>query len=766
MHARWLPYLAHLPVVGWLFAGALFGGQLFYFRDISVYYYPNYVFLERSLAEGTWPLWNPTSEAGAPFLMADPLDLSLVGAFGAERALRLGVPLHLVVAMFGASYLAARLEMQSWGIWSAGFFYGLSGYVLSTVNLFELFHATAWAPWVVAAALSFWEAPGRGAVARLAVVSAVQVSTLGAETILQTAVIALALLRGRPNRPRLLGLVSAALLSALLAAPALLGARALVAGTRRAELTKSEAFAWSIRPPVLLDSVLPRFFGNAHTFSDLGFWGQPFFPDGYPYFLSLYVGAGIVLLAMRSGPMPGRKTLWLLLVLGILAALGSHGPLEAALIPLMRHFRIPAKFLFTSNFALCLLAARGLDYSCRVAATTSFLFFIPGGLMCCMGVLLARIPEHVVRVLGAILPEILDPRARFVAASAWPTSLVTTGILIVGFALALRSRTWRPFAGVLVGFDLLLCNGSVNLTTARAFYELRPEVRLMVAKAVAEGPYRWFCYGASDTPGVPWAPQIALRNSDVWLYYMDRQSLLPRNHVLDGLDAAFDEDRVGWAPLGSTLSPAERVPSRYREVHGRLRLANVRWVLSFDPLPADLVRLRAETNLPEIRAPLHLYELEGALPRAFWVADYAVVSDPETFERRSSEPGFDPRAVVFLQAEPPLPRAPSRSDTPTTSSVTYTRLGPHVVRLTVSGPPGFLVVTEGYHADWHVETATGARPLLRANGRYWAIRTDGGDQTFTVRYIPGWRTPALSASAVGAGAALLLLLSGWANRGR
>ena len=159
LRALW-PYLAHAPVVAWTFSGTLFSGLVLYFRDIACYYYPNAVFLERSLAQGVWPLWNPTSDAGAPFLAVDAVDLALVGLSGVSGALRFGLSLHQLIAMAGASWLAAGLGLGAWGIWAAGLFYGLSGYFLSTVNLFELNHATAWAPWVVAALVRLWSEPG------------------------------------------------------------------------------------------------------------------------------------------------------------------------------------------------------------------------------------------------------------------------------------------------------------------------------------------------------------------------------------------------------------------------------------------------------------------------------------------------------------------------------------------------------------------------------------------------------------------------------
>jgi hypothetical protein len=741
--------------VAWVFAGPLFGGRVPFFRDIALYYHPNQVFLERSLAQGVWPLWNPDCDAGGPFLATDPVELVLVGGLGAERALRLGPPLHLFLAMAGLSLLARRLGFGRWGQWSSGLFYGLSGYLLSSVNLVELFHAAAWAPWVVIAARRLWTSPDARGVAAFALAAAAQVATLGAETILQTGLVALALVPVRPDRRRILALAAGLVLALLLSAPALLGARALVEGTRRDQgLTGDESFAWSVRPLVLLDSVVPGFFGDVHTFSEAGYWGQPFFPDGFPYLLSVYVGPGLVLLAAHAGVFPGRRRLWVLVLLGVLLALGTHGPLASLLEPLMRHFRSPPKFLFLSTFALCLLAARGLEDAAR-SRRASLLALLVGAGFVLSSLALAAWPDASLAVAGGVLPELLDARARLVASIAWPARFGATGALLLGVALVLRRPGWAPAAGVLVGLDLLLASGDLNTSTGPEFYRLRPEVQALVDRTRGEGAYRWFSYGASGTPDLQWAPDVALRNSDVWLYYADRQSLTPRTHLLDGLEGAFDEDRVGWAPAGSTLPAAERVPSRYREHHARLRLANVRWVLSLRPLPDDLVRLREEAALPEIREPLRLYEILDPLPRAFWVARSEQAAGPEERDRRLASPGFDPRTAVLLETAPPAP-APEGGASTLSVHARHERVDAHTVRLTVEAPTGFLVVAEGYHRDWRVETGGRERPLFRANGRYWAIPTEGGLTKITVTYRPAWRPWALASLAGGLVVALVL----------
>ena len=82
--------------------------------------------------------------------------------------------------------------------------------------------------------------------------------------------------------------------------------------------------SYSAPPATLVEAALPRFLGDTHTFSDVGFWGQAFFPGGSPFFLSLYLGPVVLLLAARAGCREWR--LWALAAAGVLFALGSFGP--------------------------------------------------------------------------------------------------------------------------------------------------------------------------------------------------------------------------------------------------------------------------------------------------------------------------------------------------------------------------------------------------------------------------------------------------------
>ncbi|MGE5125891.1 MAG: hypothetical protein ACM3PV_06355 [Betaproteobacteria bacterium] len=720
----WTP-ASWAAAAAWPFWGPLFDGRVLFFRDVSVTYYPDLVFLQRALAQGVWPLWHPGADAGAPFLAAYPVHLALVALLGARATLALSPWLHVFIAMLAAGVLANRLQLGPAGRWTAGCVYALSGWMLGSV-LYPVFLAAAWLPLAVALALDVFESPRPRVVAALAAVLALQVATLGAEVIPQTAIAALALAPRLPARRTVLGLLAAGALAGLLASPAWAGAVWMLQGTARAGgFGPDVALSYSASLPVLLEAALPRFLGDPHTFSDLGYWGQPFFPEGSPFFLSLYLGPVVLLLAARAGRRPWR--LWVLAAIGVLLAAGAHGPLGPAMAPAMRFLRVPPKFFLLATLALSLLAGRGVDRARR--GGWGLAAVLPGLLLLLAALLAWRWPSAVVGVVAAAIPEAAGPLARQVIARCWPAELALTGSLALGAGLAL-ARGGAPLsllAALLAVLDLARVNGSLNPAAPPGFYDLRPPVQRLVGAARAEGTYRWFSYGVALSGPLTWRPEVTRRNADVWLYYLDRQSLLPRTQVLDGLDGAFDVDRMGLAPRGSTLEVAEAHPARFREHYDRLRAANVRWVLSFAPLPEDLVSPRGEVRFPEVAESLRLFELRDPLPRAYYV-------DRLEHALGHGAPAQGPAQVV------------------------YEAVDPHTVRLRCRTPPGFIVVLDGYNADWKALDGSHAVPVQPVAGRYRAVPTPGGDRVITLKLTPPWRAPALACLAFGGVLTLGLLV--------
>ncbi len=748
--------LAHLAVVLWLFGGTLVSGRVAYFRDLSTHYGPAYSFAADALRRGVWPLWNPLADAGEPFLLVYPPDIVLLLIGGRLAPLGVGAALHVLLALAGGTALARRLGMGPWGAWLAGTVYGLGGFSLSLVNLVPLHQAAAWAPWVIAGFLSAVRRPTGRRIAILGALLALQASTLGAEIVLQTALAGFVLAEDgqwvRDRRAcRLLG---AGLLALALAAPAVLGVRSLVEGTSRGRgFPVPEALQFSIHPVVLGEAALPKLLGDPHAFGDADYWGRAFFPDGYPYLLTLYVGLPVLLLASLAR---GRRRLWLLAALGVGLSLGAYGPLGLLPASWALPFRGPQKLFFLTHLSLALLAGFGLEAALawRRRPRAAVLLGLPG-LALLVVVVLLRVDAGAVRGgLARLLPPLADPRGEVAARSTWPAAWLPAAVLALGTGVALaRSGRWsRPAAG-LVLLDLLLANGAVNPLAPPAFYDLRRDVAALVKPAAEEGDGRWFSYGVAHSPGLRFEPVMARAPSDVWLYYLDRQSLLPSTAALDGLPGALGLDRTGWGPDGATLQPSEATPAQFDQHWRRLQLAGVRWILSFDALPADRVVTRGEVKLPEIRPPLRLYELAAALPRALWVPRYEVEADPARLRARLEERSFDPRAMVVLSAPPPFDPGGGPGGPWT---VAYEAVDPHTVRVRAATPPGFVVVLDGYHPDWEARDEAGLVPLLRADGRYRALPTPGGERVFTLRYRPGWRVPALLLSAAGGLAALVL----------
>jgi hypothetical protein len=750
---------AHVAVVFWLFGGTLTSGRLLFFRDLSSFYAPWYAFASEALHEGLWPLWNPTANAGEPFLLAYPVDLMLLLIEGWRATLGVGQALHLLLALGGMTLLARRLGMGSSGAWLAGVVYGVGGFLLSLVDLGFLFQAAAWAPWVIAAYVEALRQPSARRLAAFSALLALQTSTLGAEVILQTALVALVLgfERGRRQPLRMLWVGGCGgLIAALLAAPALLGMRALLQGTSRAAgFSGSPPVAFSLHPVVLLEALLPRWLGTVHAFTDADFWGRAYFPEGFPYFVTLYLGLPVLLLAAQARR---PRRLWALAFLGIVLAMGTYVPLARLLHGVGLPLRGPQKFFFLTHLALALLAGFGLERRERepLAGRYRALPLLPGVLLVGLAIGLHLAPEQLRSLGSRAVAALADPRAALAARTIWPSAWLPSGMLALaaGLALARGGRGVR-LAAVAAVVDLLTVNAPVCPLAPASFYELRPDVASLFRPLRGVDRGRVFSYGVAHTPGLRFEPVMARALSDVWLYYLDRQTLLPTTPTLDGLDGAFDLDRVGWAPPGSTFTVAEAVPERFRECYQRLRGAAVRWVVSFRELPAGLVIPHGELKLPEIEQPLRLFELRGALPRAYYVRDHEVERDPARAARRLQEAGFDAARTVLLQTPPPpLPAAVGGADT----SVRYEPVDAHTVRIRARTPPGLIVVLDGFHPDWTAEDETGPVPLLRANGRYRALPTPGGERRFTLHYRPRWRAPALAIAAIGALCGLVLAL--------
>lgn len=346
--------------------------------DTVAYFYPLYTYLAARWRQGEWPLWNPYLFAGVPFL-ANPQSGALYPPnllflfWPVERAHALSLWGHLWGAAIGA-YLWGRLtaRLSPLAALATAAVFGLGGYTVGLMGHLNQVQAAAYLPWLLIAQ-SYWVRQARPWALGLAglllglqlLAGHVQVVyltvwLLGLWTVggLFQAFLAVRAVGGswsalwREAAGQGLRLLLALGLGIGLAAPQLLPAWELAAeGIRAGGLSYADAVAFSLPPWLLPQTLLPVYQAEGQPFSE---W------VAYSGVLGLLL-AGVGLLLT-----PGWRALgWgLVALLALGLALGQFNPLYPLLfdlVPGLRAFRVPARWLLLWSFALAVLAGLGVQ---------------------------------------------------------------------------------------------------------------------------------------------------------------------------------------------------------------------------------------------------------------------------------------------------------------------------------------------------------------------------------------------------------------------
>jgi hypothetical protein len=695
-------------------------GRSFYFRDLSRHFFPLRLYALEGLRHGRLRYWNPYLHEGIPTAfppLSYPLEL-LQLLRPDEAGLSLELALHVPLAALAFMLLARGLGVSAAGAAAGALVYALGGFTLSTLNLYVYLHAIAWAPLVVLSILRAARGNGRD-VALCAVAVAVAVSTAGAEIVAQ-AIVAGLVLCGAPLRALVVRLGAAFALGLCLAAPTIVAmAGVLAASGRAAGFPSSVVLAHSIHPLTLPQVLVGNWHGDLSRLTDL-WWGTNFFPRGFPYVLSLYLGATALALAVAgaSGRHPLRRRVALLGAVALIVALGRWvglQPLVDALGPL-RKVRFPTKAFFSVELAVALLAAFGADAiatGCRraagrFAASAAFLGATLTGLL--------LVPRLFPQTTAWFLRGFLQPGAslpyqasvggliRLDAAEGGALALVAAGL-----ALFVRSGRVRPLAGALLitGIlcaDLLRTGAALNPMVTQAFWDPSPEVAALVPQLAAG---RVFTCEIQDSADYWRARQQRPHDHELWTLAAYVETLTPEANLRFALRSALSEDMTSLVPLAVT--PAEGSScGRLDGLLPALRAAGVAHVVSVDALAHPDLRLAA-TVAPARIAPLtiHVYELGGAAARVEAIPQGA-------------------------------------------AAVAVTRDEPGLLELTADAPaPARVVVREGVPAGW-TATLDGTPTDLtaEASGRHLVITVPAGRTRIALRHSPpGLRTACLLSAA-------------------
>lgn len=738
-------------------------GNSFFFRDLSRHYFPARLFATDGLRQGELRHWNPFVHEGEQALpVSYPLDV-LQALWPNESGLSLSLALHVPFAAVAFLLLARELGLGPLGASLGALVYALGGFSLSTLSLYVHLHALAWAPLVVVGLTRSARGGSRGLAAG-ALATAVALSTFGVEIAAQAVLLGIVMNASRDPR-RWWRMGGSLLVAAGLAAPTLLFLRAMSAlGARAAGLPNETVLAFSLHPVTFLQTLIAALYHDPANPLNRHWGGN--FSTGFPYFISFYVGAIAVCLAVTgaaSGRLGRRLLVWSLLAGWV--CLGAFGRLDLVLdlVPALRSFRYPSKAFFSLHIALALLAAAGADAlatSGRLWRSAGLASLGLGGALVALSAL-ASLPQLArLLPLAAFFPPAIDPRGRQAIAGFVLEDAATGGLVCLGIALAsvlvLTSRL-APGRATLVACgltaaDLLRAGAGLNPMVTPAFYRHAPEMS-RIAATLRTGRI-FTCdpsLGAALRQGYP----THAGAYEAWSQGVLLESLLPSFNVGSGLPSAYSRDLTMLVPERYVLAPQEAGCARFGEIADRLRRAGVAHVLSLDPIDRpDLVTLAILQPARVAPLSLFVYELSGQLPLRLVARDVRPAADLAAAESIAREPGFLEAGGAAVEGRPePVNGAQGR--------VLEQREASDGLRLVVEADRATVVVVrDAWAPGWQARVNGTPAPVLRCDGRHRAVAIGPGRSEVIMSYRPpGWRA-GLAVLAVALAAVVALLLRG------
>ncbi len=349
------------------FRQVLQGSQTFAVRDFGLFSYPVANYLRDSFWRGEWPLWNPLSCCGTPFLaQLNTLTLYPPSLIYLLLPLTWALPffclLHLFLAGLGMYFLALRWSGSRLGAAVAGTIFAFNGLSLNFLMWPSHIATFALMPWVIWLVQEACQHGGRRII-YAALAAALQVLAGGPEAILLTwlflfALAALAI--GKDDMlPRLV--LARRFFAVVCLALALSAAQILPFIDLGLHSNRGNQFgdsSWAMPPCGWANFLVPLFQTSS--------WQQIVQQEHQHWTSSYYAGIGAVFLALVALGRGRSWRVWLpgiALGLSLILALGDQGGLFMLLrhlLPFLGLFRYPVKFVLIAVLALPLLAAAAI----------------------------------------------------------------------------------------------------------------------------------------------------------------------------------------------------------------------------------------------------------------------------------------------------------------------------------------------------------------------------------------------------------------------
>lgn len=715
--------IAFLPFL----RGVAAGGS-FFFRDLARYFIPVRLFAVDGLRRGELRFWNPYDNEGMPLTMMPvgyPLEL-LQALWPTPAGITLVMALHFPLAAIGFVVLARHLGVRPVAAAGGAIVYAVGGFALSMINLYVYVHALAWAPLCVWGILRAADGGGRRLAAG-ALLCGVAFSTTGLELVLQAVIVAGALCLSRDAR-RLGRVAATVVLGLALAAPVYTVMGQAMRGTERAAGFPSEGVLnQSVHPVTLLQVVAGDLHGRLANVTN-EWWGGHFFGNGFPYVMSLYLGAAALALAAAglAGGRPHRGRLAAIAALAVCVCLGrwvGWMTLVEWLPASLRIFRYPVKAFFSVHLVVALLAAYGLDALLRNERRGMRVLLACGSAGAVLLLLApaapALLPRATARFFAGIFPSTVSAAASAAAVHHILRDAALGGGLVLGVAVlaGLAWKGWLPGARAAVGaaallaVDLLRTAPGLNPTIDARLFQVAPEMAQVLD---GQRPVRVHTCDPFGSPAY-WTARAAQPSRHVVFTFLAmRDSLFPHFHLRHRVASALGEDLTGLVPLGRTVRGYSCV--QFDGMAERLREAAVTHVVSLEPL--------ASAQLEPVSA--------------------------------FTSPALDPAAVHVYALRDPRPRFALRGATGSVRALA--ERGDALALEVTAGAPAELLVRDGFAPGWRATVDGAPAPIVEHQGRHRLVAVPAGTHRLEMRYRPPGLRPGLAVAALGAGVLVVLCL--------
>jgi hypothetical protein len=773
----WLwPALASLAAAA-PFASGLSLANVFYIRDLTMFFWPRHLWIRSSLLAGHWPLWDVYAAAGqATFpdalnqLFLPPV-LALRVLLPAVLGFNLVVAAPFPLAALG-SWFFLRRYFSATSAMLGGVVFAVSGPVVSTGNFPNLSWSVAWIPWLLWAVDRDRATPSIRNFSLVVAIAALQVFSGEPVTMMGTWVLVFAYVAGCTDMPgsnsaraRVLGRVIAAIAVAGIVSVVQLVPMALAARVSPRGLMRADNF-WSVHPLWLVESVLPHIFGD--TFRNYNAqlpWIRPLNSNRDPFFYSLYVGPVVMVLCFL-GAVTGRRRwrlFWLAVVVcAVVFSFGDYTPVYPALqrvVTVVRSFRFPAKFLVFASLGLAMLVANAAHAlqaraESRESSAPSRLAVratIGAGLVAALALVALISLVLVAPFTGArafynlglkvgVADAVLGAEYLFRSVPPIATRiliLLLTSALLAYLGWAARHEGWvaRALLFSVAIVDLVVVNAGLN--------PVLPASRIgppAWAAALKAHPAERFYFGGKfrgtiiqsdfDLRQVRWSPPRAGTVEEGRTIMAGNLAMTPAAWSVREL-ISYDLPQlwpVQHARAVTFFEGADRA-ARMRFL-GR---SGVRYCLLDSPPRPDAQPIQA---VGEDFQPMAVYECVPDARRAYVVPNASVVPDLDMQLALMFRSEFDAETTVML--ERPAPAAAESSGAPVPASARITHDGDEEITIDASAEMGggYLVLADSYDRAWRVDVDGVSAPLLRANALYRAVRLAPGRHTVRFVYRP------------------------------